>query len=61
MVTVKVPSPPKLRFSFVHIGDEAKRLSIRLAEDFRKARVSLAQDIGTESLAEQITPRRAPR
>ncbi|MBI4065831.1 hypothetical protein HY412_01390 [Candidatus Kaiserbacteria bacterium] len=46
--------PARLRFSFVHIGDEAKRLSIRLAEDFRKARVSLAQDIGVESLTEQI-------
>lgn len=45
---------PRLRFSFVHIGDEAKRLSIRLAEDFRKARVALAQDIGVESLTEQI-------
>ncbi len=44
----------RLRFSFVHIGDEAKRLSIRLAEDFRKARVSLTQDIGVESLTEQL-------
>ena len=46
--------PAQLRFSFVHLGDEAKRLSIRLAEDFRKARVSLTQDIGVESLTEQI-------
>jgi histidyl-tRNA synthetase len=45
---------PRLRFSFIHIGDEAKRISIRLAEDFRKARVSLAQDIGVESLTEQL-------
>lgn len=44
----------KLRFSFVHIGDEAKRLSIRLAEEFRKAHVPLAQDIGVESLTEQM-------
>ena len=51
---VKKKGPSKLRFSFVHIGDEAKRLSIRLAEDFRKARVSLTQDIGVESLAEQL-------
>lgn len=52
---VKAKSKPsKLRFSFVHIGDEAKRLSIQLAEDFRHARVSLAQDIGVESLAEQM-------
>jgi histidyl-tRNA synthetase len=47
--------PARLRFSFVHIGDEAKRLSIKLAEDFRKARVSLAQDIGVESLTEQLS------
>ncbi|MFZ3043899.1 MAG: His/Gly/Thr/Pro-type tRNA ligase C-terminal domain-containing protein [Minisyncoccia bacterium] len=46
--------PSRLRFSFVHIGDEAKRLSIQLAEDFRKARLSLAQDIGVESLTEQL-------
>lgn len=52
-VVVKA-KPARLRFSFVHIGDEAKRISIRLAEDFRKAHVSLAQDIGVESLAEQI-------
>ncbi|MEK7060447.1 MAG: His/Gly/Thr/Pro-type tRNA ligase C-terminal domain-containing protein [Patescibacteria group bacterium] len=51
---VKKLSPVKLRFSFVHIGDEAKRISIRLAEDFRKAHVSLTQDIGVESLTEQI-------
>lgn len=51
---VKKQSHPRFRFSFVHIGDEAKRASIRLAEDFRKARVSLAQDIGVESLTEQL-------
>ncbi len=51
---VKKASSARLRFSFVHIGDEAKRLSIRLAEDFRKARVSLSQDIGVESLTEQL-------
>ena len=52
-VAVKVPTP-RLRFSFVHIGDEAKRLSIRLAEDFRKAHISLTQNIGIESLTEQM-------
>ncbi len=45
----------QLRFSFVHIGDEAKCLSIGLAEDFRKAGISLTQDIGVESLTEQIS------
>ncbi len=48
------PSLQRPRFSFVHIGDEAKHASIRLAEEFRKARVPLAQDIGVESLTEQL-------
>lgn len=52
------PLPPhgttKARFAFVHIGDEAKRLSIQLAEDFRKAHLPLTQDIGIESLTEQM-------
>lgn len=51
---VKKVSVPRLRFSFVHIGDEAKRISIRLAEDFRKARIPLTQHIGVESLTEQL-------
>lgn len=50
----KKASSTQPRFSFVHIGDEAKRLSIRLAEDFKKARISLTQDIGIESLTEQL-------
>ncbi len=44
-----------LRFAFVHIGDEAKRLSIELAEHFRKARLPLHQNIGVESLTEQLS------
>ena len=51
---VKKPPVSRLRFSFVHIGDEAKRISIRLAEDFRKAHVPLSQHIGIESLTEQL-------
>lgn len=49
-----VKAPGRLRFSFIHIGDEAKRLSMRLAEDFRKARLPLSQHIGIESLTEQL-------
>jgi histidyl-tRNA synthetase len=44
----------KLRFVFIHIGDEAKRESIKLAEEFRKAHVPLEQVIGIESLSEQM-------
>lgn len=51
---VKKIAVPRIRFSFVHIGDEAKRVSIRLAEDFRKARVPITQHIGVESLTEQL-------
>ena len=51
---VKKIATPRIHFSFVHIGDEAKRLSIRLAEEFRKMHVPLSQDIGVESLTEQL-------
>jgi histidyl-tRNA synthetase len=51
---VKKSTHMRVRFSFVHIGDEAKRISIHLAEDFKKAHVPLTQYIGTESLTEQL-------
>jgi histidyl-tRNA synthetase len=42
------------RFVFVHIGDEAKRESMRMADDLRRARVPMAQSIGVQSLTEQM-------
>lgn len=42
------------RFVFVHIGDEAKRESIKMADTLRKARIPMAQTLGVESLAEQM-------
>ncbi|OGG68644.1 hypothetical protein A3H77_02295 [Candidatus Kaiserbacteria bacterium RIFCSPLOWO2_02_FULL_56_11] len=44
----------RLRFAFVHIGDEAKHASIKLAEELRKARLPIWQIIGLESLTEQM-------
>ncbi len=44
----------KPRFVFVHIGEEAKRESIRLADSLRHARIPLTQAIGIESLTEQM-------
>jgi len=44
----------RARFVFVHIGEEAKRLSLRLAEEFKHAHLSLTQEIGIESLSEQM-------
>ncbi len=42
------------RFVFVHIGDEAKRESMRMADILRRARIPLTQAIGIESLTEQM-------
>lgn len=42
------------RFVFVHIGDEAKRESIKMADMLRKARIPMTQVLGVESLTEQM-------
>jgi histidyl-tRNA synthetase len=42
------------RFVFVHIGQEAKRESIKMADTLRHARIPLTQAIGIESLTEQM-------
>ncbi len=42
------------RFVFVHIGEEAKRASIRMADTLRHARIPLTQVLGVESLSEQM-------
>jgi len=44
----------KPRFVFVHIGDDAKRVSIRMTDTLRAARIPLTQAIGIESLTEQM-------
>lgn len=49
---IKSSSNP--RFVFVHIGEEAKRESMKMADTLRRARIPLAQAIGIESLAEQM-------
>lgn len=54
---VLVPSKRKRKppvFIFIHIGIEAKRISIILAKEFKKLRLPLLQMIGVESLTEQI-------
>ena len=55
--TAKVSLPTRasrIRFAFVHIGEEAKRESIKIAEELKKARLPLSQIIGLESLTEQM-------
>lgn len=42
------------RFVFVHIGEEAKRESMKMADELRHARVPLTQAIGLESLTAQM-------
>lgn len=41
-------------FIFIHIGIEAKRISIILAQEFQKTHAPLLQMIGVESLTEQM-------
>ena len=50
--TIKEKTSP--RFVFVHIGDEAKRQSMKMADDLRRARIPLTQSIAIESLTEQM-------
>ncbi len=49
-----IKASAKPRFVFVHIGEEAKRESIKMVDLLRHARIPLAQSIGTESLTEQM-------
>lgn len=42
------------RFVFVHIGDEAKRECMKVADDLRRARIPLTQAMGVASLSEQM-------
>ncbi|HYF29244.1 MAG TPA: His/Gly/Thr/Pro-type tRNA ligase C-terminal domain-containing protein [Candidatus Paceibacterota bacterium] len=42
------------RFVFVHIGDEAKRECMKMADEFRRARIPMTQSIGIASLTEQM-------
>lgn len=49
---MKAPGAP--RFVFVHIGDEAKRECMKMADHLRRARIPLAQHIGIQSLSEQM-------
>lgn len=44
----------KPRFVFVHIGDEAKRESMKMTDELRRARIPLTQAIGVQSLTEQM-------
>jgi len=44
----------KPRFVFVHIGDDAKRESMKMADEIRRARIPLTQAMGVASLSEQM-------
>jgi histidyl-tRNA synthetase len=43
-----------LRFVFVHIGDEAKRETMKMTDALRKAKIPMTQAIGVQSLSEQM-------
>jgi histidyl-tRNA synthetase len=42
------------RFVFVHIGDEAKRETMKMTDALRKAKIPMTQAIGVQSLSEQM-------
>jgi histidyl-tRNA synthetase len=44
----------KSRFVFVHIGDEAKRESMKMTDTLRRAHISMTQAIGIQSLTQQM-------
>jgi histidyl-tRNA synthetase len=52
MPAIKERTPA--RFVFVHIGDEAKRESMKITDILRKAKIPLSQTIGIQSLTEQM-------
>lgn len=52
--TCEAPKKHVAKVAFVQLGTEAKRESLRLTEELRKARIPLAQALGIESLTEQM-------
>lgn len=48
------PKKQHAKIAFVQLGTEAKRESLRLTEELRRARITIAQAIGVESLTEQM-------
>lgn len=51
---VKLPVKPGKRVFFVHVGDLAKKKSLRVIEDLRKAGILVSETLGRESLQAQL-------
>ncbi|MCL4437693.1 His/Gly/Thr/Pro-type tRNA ligase C-terminal domain-containing protein, partial [Patescibacteria group bacterium] len=41
-------------FSFIHIGEVAKKKSLKIIEELRKKKISVFEDLGRESLKAQL-------
>jgi histidyl-tRNA synthetase len=51
---IKIPSPPLPKIFLAQLGNLAKRKSLKLFEEFRKAKILVAESFGKDSLKPQL-------
>lgn len=51
---MKIPEPPKPKIFMVQLGDLAKKKSLHLMEELRKAGISMAESLGRDSIRSQL-------
>jgi histidyl-tRNA synthetase len=51
---IKIPVPPASEIFLAQIGDLAKKKSLKLFEEFRKAKIRVAESFGRDSLKSQL-------
>ncbi len=51
---IKLPPRPPRKVFLVHVGDLAKKKSLNIMEDLRRAGISVAESLGRESLKAQL-------
>lgn len=51
---IKLPHPPAPKVYLAQLGNLAKRKSLKLMEDFRKAKIQVAESLGRDSLKAQL-------
>ncbi|XOB41474.1 MAG: histidine--tRNA ligase [Candidatus Nealsonbacteria bacterium] len=51
---IKIPKAPETKVFLAQLGDLAKRKSLKLFEDFRKAKIPISESFGRDSLKAQL-------
>jgi len=51
---VKLPLRPPKKVFFIHVGDIAKKKTVKLIEELRRAGISVSESLGRESLKAQL-------